>query len=80
MCASSYLHYYRVLADNGRSSSRVEGRYPTGHFRLTVQWAGIPVMRGIRIHHDIDELLDWGLNVAYYEYALPVGHLHSDGG
>ena len=31
------------------------------------------------MHHDIDELLDWGPNVAYYECALPVGCLCSDG-
>ena len=80
MCASSYLHYYRVLADNGRSSSCVGSGYPTGRFRLTVQWAGIPAMRGIRMRHDIDELLDWGPNVAYYEYALPAGCLCSDSG
>ena len=80
MCASSYLHYYRVLADNGRSSSHVGSGHPTGHFRLTVQWAGILAMRGIRMHHDIDELLDWGPNVAYYECALLAGCLRSDGG
>ena len=46
-----------------------------GRFRLTVQWAGIPAMRGIRMRHDIDELLDWGPNVAYYECALPAALL-----
>ena len=76
MCASSYLHYYRVLADNGQSSSCIGSKYLIGHFWLTVQWAGILAMQEIYICHDINELLDWGPNIAYYECILSAGCLH----
>ena len=49
-----------------------------GHFRLTVYWAGILAMQGVCMHYDIDELLDWGPNVAYYECALPIRYLCFD--
>ena len=80
MCASFYLYYYRVLDNNGQSSSRIEGGYPMGRFRLIVQWASILTMQGICIYYDIDKLLDWRPNIAYYKCILPVGYLHFDSG
>ena len=80
MCASSYLHYYRVLADYSHEFDLHWGQIPNGLLLADSTVGRYPGNVRSCMCYNIDKLLDWEPNVAYYEYALPAEYLHFNGG